>query len=174
MRLAVRRELVVLRRVVVNPHRLRNSSYLMFNFIWRVMMKWWLQVVRGCWRHKLLKDDSDSAGVRNKNRVHWVQDLPSIYMVTYNWALPLALNIYYRIQAGVHVQPRICKLQRYNFLLHIILSVQQILCSVLSCILIKNEIRKCSAPWVVESFTHYLEITIKTLLICQIKHGKTA
>jgi hypothetical protein len=33
MRLAVRQELVVLRRVVVNPHRLRNSSYLMYNFI---------------------------------------------------------------------------------------------------------------------------------------------
>jgi hypothetical protein len=33
MRLAVRRELAVLRRVVVNPHRLRNSSYLMYNFI---------------------------------------------------------------------------------------------------------------------------------------------
>jgi hypothetical protein len=99
MRSAVRRELVVLRRVVVNPHRLRNSSYLMHNFIWRVMMKWWLQVVRGCWRHKLLKDDSDPAGVRNKNRVHCVQDLPSkyTYMVTY--------NIHYRIQAGVHVQP---------------------------------------------------------------------
>jgi hypothetical protein len=102
MRLAVHQELVVLRRVVVNPHRLRNSSYLMYNFIWRVMMEWWLQVVRGCWRHKLLKVDSDSAGVRNKNRV---QDLPSIYMVTYNWALPPALNIHYRIRAGVHVQP---------------------------------------------------------------------
>jgi hypothetical protein len=105
MRLTVRRELVVLRRVVVNPHRLRNSSYLMNNFICRAMMEWWLQVVRGCWRHKLLNDDSDSAGVRNKNRVHRVQDLPSIYMVTYNWALPPALNIHYRIQAGVHVQP---------------------------------------------------------------------
>jgi hypothetical protein len=86
------------------------------------------------------------------------------------------LNYAHRLLLHTRVtgKPRICKLQRYNSLLHIILSVQQILCSVLSCILIKNEIRNCSALWVVESFTHYLEITIKTLLICQIKHGKTA
>jgi hypothetical protein len=40
--------------------------------------------------------------------------------------------------------------------------------------LIKNEIGNFSAPWVVESFTHYLEITIKNTNNMPNKYGKTA
>jgi hypothetical protein len=94
----------------------------------------------------------------------FLQQIPPTYLYDGKMVSgQVELNYAHRLllQTRVTGKPRICNLQRYNFLLYIIHFVQQILYRVFACISIKNEIGNFSAPWVVESFTNYLEITIK-------------